>query len=83
MKRLLYIVGCVFIVGLCVYGGKFKIYEVLSYECVGCEDCVKVCPKNCITVKRGKAVIDISICIGCSQCADICSFDAIREGKKK
>ena len=53
-------------------------YEVLSYKCVGCADCIDVCIKDAITIKRGKAVIDPEVCIGCRQCVYICSFFAIR-----
>ena len=39
-------------------------------ECVACGCCVKVCPRNAITVPKGiSAEIDESLCVGCGKCA--------------
>jgi len=43
-------------------------YTVDSSKCIGCQLCVKVCPVNAISMKDGKAVIDIDKCINCGIC---------------
>ena len=52
--------------------------------------CAKVCPPQCIWIKRGKLpngrpnpepeefYIDIDICMNCGLCAEFCPFDAIK-----
>ncbi len=73
----------IFFVSLSLYSASNKIYEVLSYRCVGCTDCIEVCPKDCIVMSRGKAVIDTDLCNGCGICNYICSFGAVRYGERR
>lgn len=63
-----------------LYSASNKKSEVLFNKCVGCTDCLKVCPKDAISIVKGKAVIDLELCIGCRKCFYICSFGAIRSG---
>ena len=58
--------------------------------CTSCGICAKVCPPQCIWIKRGKKpngrpkpepeefYIDIDICMNCGFCAEFCPFDAIK-----
>lgn len=58
--------------------------------CTSCGICAKVCPPQCIWIKRGKQpngrpkpepeefFIDIDICMNCGYCAEFCPFDAIK-----
>lgn len=58
--------------------------------CTSCGICAKVCPPQCIWIKRGKLpngrpnpepeqfYIDIDICMNCGYCAEYCPFDAIK-----
>lgn len=58
--------------------------------CTSCGICPKVCPPQCIWIKRGKLpngrpkpepeefYIDIDICMNCGLCAEFCPFDAIK-----
>ena len=71
----------IIILAISIYSAIQRKYSVLSHACVGCGDCIHVCVKGAITIKRGKAVIDPSLCIGCSHCAYICSYNAIRRSK--
>jgi len=53
--------------------------KVDAEECVGCENCVPVCPTEAITMVEGKAVIDQEKCTECGTCIDECPVDAISE----
>lgn len=46
--------------------------------CTACEDCIKWCPQEAISLMDGKAEIDKSKCIGCGECLAVCRFDAIK-----
>ncbi|MEE3404814.1 MAG: 4Fe-4S binding protein [Acutalibacteraceae bacterium] len=46
--------------------------------CVACGCCVKVCPRNAVSVPQGvSAVIDSTLCIGCGKCARECPASVI------
>ncbi|MFO8183795.1 MAG: 4Fe-4S binding protein [Candidatus Aegiribacteria sp.] len=45
--------------------------------CVGCGECVEVCPYNAIEVIDGDAVIDPSLCHFCYRCVEQCPEGAI------
>ena len=50
-------------------------------KCVGCKSCMKLgCPA--ISVKNGKAGIDVTLCVGCGICTQLCKLDAF-EGMVK
>ena len=48
------------------------------YGCIGCGDCVAVCPQKAISVSEGIARIDSSLCIGCGLCARTCPKSIIQ-----
>jgi len=43
-----------------------------KYGCLGLGDCVDVCPVGAISIKKGKAEVDIKKCIGCGRCIEVC-----------
>ncbi len=51
-------------------------------KCIGCQRCVKLCPENCMLMKKikdnPKAVIDYNYCKGCGLCAKECPVKAIK-----
>lgn len=53
-------------------------YQV-SNMCRGCvaHPCKQVCPKEAVSIIRGKSVIDQDKCIKCGKCKAICPYDAI------
>ena len=49
-----------------------------GYGCIGCENCVAVCPSEAIALNgNGLAEIDEERCIGCGQCAETCPRQVI------
>ncbi len=46
--------------------------KLCNYACLGYGDCVRVCPKNAITVENGVAHVDPRKCIGCGMCVREC-----------
>ena len=53
--------------------------KVKPDDCVGCENCVPVCPLEAISMIDGKAVIDQDKCTKCGVCIEECPVDAIHE----
>lgn len=53
-------------------------YEITN-ACMGCvaHPCQSVCPREAITMKGGKSVIDQEKCIKCGKCKAVCPYDAI------
>jgi len=47
--------------------------------CIGCSKCVKVCPKDAITINNYLAYIDASLCTLCRKCVPECPTNAIIE----
>ena len=46
--------------------------------CVSCGACVKVCPKNAISIWKGCfAVVNEETCVGCGLCARTCPAGCI------
>lgn len=61
---------------------KYRL-RILSYRCVGCRDCYRVCPKaEAIVIRRGKAVINEDECNHCMRCETVCSYGAIERCEK-
>lgn len=47
-------------------------------KCIGCEECVDVCPVEVFEMQDGKSVvINGDECLGCESCVEACSVDAI------
>jgi uncharacterized protein len=46
-------------------------------KCTGCASCMKVCPKDAITIKKKKSVINHELCIGCFECMHACPEHAV------
>ncbi len=52
--------------------------EILNkQDCCGCEACVQICPKNCITMQADDEgflypIVNKEICIGCGLCNKVC-----------
>ena len=47
-------------------------------ECVACGCCIKVCPRNAISIPQGiHAKIHAALCVGCGKCAKECPASII------
>ena len=56
-----------------------RLATVDNNQCVACGSCMKVCPRDAITVPNGiYAVVDVVKCIGCGLCAKTCPASIIR-----
>jgi NAD-dependent dihydropyrimidine dehydrogenase PreA subunit len=52
--------------------------EVDVEKCIGCEECVEVCPVEVYEIQDGKAIpANGEECIGCESCIEVCEQDAI------
>jgi len=52
--------------------------EVDVEKCVGCEECVDVCPSDVFEIQDEKSVsVNAEECIGCESCIEVCESDAI------
>jgi NAD-dependent dihydropyrimidine dehydrogenase PreA subunit len=50
---------------------------VNTEDCIGCGECVEVCPYNAVEIINGDAVIDPSLCLFCYRCVEQCPEGAI------
>ena len=56
------------------------MYKVVvdKEKCVGCEECVNVCPVDVYEMQDEKSVpVNEEECIGCESCVDVCEQEAI------
>lgn len=69
------------------------LINIIKFACHGCPDnvvhitdacqgclarpCSKVCPKDAITIKNGRSIIDQEKCIKCGKCLTVCPYNAI------
>ena len=81
MKKKILLFAGILIVTLALFAITKSTIFVESKLCVGCGDCVAVCPVDAIQIIDGKAIIDADACIDCEICIKSCTYDAIRKNK--
>jgi len=55
----------------------YKI-EVDQEKCIGCGECVDVCPVDVYEMQDEKSVpVNAEECIGCESCVEVCEQEAI------
>lgn len=53
--------------------------SVDSLKCIGCEDCITICPVEVYQLVEGKAEpVNEEECLGCESCVEVCDQAAIR-----
>ena len=53
-------------------------------NCIGCGECVEICPAKALTLVKGERVIpDYHKCIRCYCCHEVCQYDAITIEEKE
>ena len=56
----------------------FKV-EVDSENCIGCGECVEICPEDTYEIQDEKSVpVNEDDCVGCESCAEVCEQEAIK-----
>lgn len=54
------------------------VAPIISVEkCMGCGECVAICPVNALTLVDGKSTLDKNRCIGCASCIAVCPTMAL------
>ncbi len=56
-------------------------YSVIVDEekCVGCSECVDICPVEVYEMQDGKSKpVSEDACLGCESCVEVCEADAIQ-----
>lgn len=47
-------------------------------KCIGCGECVDVCPVEVYELQEGKSTpVNDEECLGCESCVEVCESDAI------
>jgi len=46
-------------------------------QCIGCGECVEICPVAAVKLEDDRPVVDEEWCIGCGVCARVCPTDSI------
>jgi len=57
---------------------RLKPFPVFDYDlCIGCAECMRVCPAHVISMKNKKPEINLSKCISCFCCQELCPQKAV------
>ena len=88
MRRVVFIIGCTFLMALAVFAAKKAVVHVIDQSvCNQCGECIKACKQDAIKaiMKNGKKIheIDPALCTQCGECIEKCPNDAIKIIDKK
>jgi hypothetical protein len=50
---------------------------IFSEKCIGCGECVNICPVDALKLVDGKSSLDKNKCIGCASCMAVCPTMAL------
>ena len=52
--------------------------EVDADKCIGCGECVEICPVDVYELQDEKSVpVNAEECLGCESCVEVCESEAI------
>ena len=51
----------------------------ITDACIGCGNCLPVCPQNCIISERQPYVIEQEHCLHCGNCLTSCPAEAVKK----
>lgn len=51
--------------------------KILPEVCIGCSNCMRVCPTHALRISNGKAILYPNRCIDCGECYRVCPVNAI------
>lgn len=49
-----------------------------EHKCIGCGECVTVCPQNAHKMESGNHIFDRELCVGCGKCEAVCLGNALK-----
>lgn len=49
----------------------------VARKCIGCGECVRVCPEGAHRIDDGTHVFDRALCVACGACAEVCLAEAL------
>lgn len=49
----------------------------IAKKCIGCGECVRVCPEGAHRIEAGAHLFDRSRCVACGACAEVCPGEAL------
>lgn len=52
--------------------------QINHKKCILCQNCVRVCPENAISIKNKKIEINLEKCVGCAECITMCPTGALK-----
>lgn len=61
----------------------FATYPRITRRCVGCGDCVRICPQKALKIEGKRAVLQKNMCIKCYCCHEMCPIRAITTNRLK
>ncbi|MCK4986589.1 MAG: 4Fe-4S binding protein, partial [Desulfobacterales bacterium] len=56
----------------------YFLRETDEDECIGCGECVAICPVDALKLEDDISVVDKEWCIGCGVCATTCPSGAVK-----
>lgn len=64
-----------------IYVKKVKTFKKVIHVdpwCEGCQECIKICPNNAITLEFSQAKVDPEKCVLCGYCASACKLFCLK-----
>lgn len=80
IRTLVFLKGCPLRCAWCANPESHSYSPQLFYwksRCIGCLECVKVCPRKALSAGTDGIQVDRSLCVSCGMCADTCNSKAL------